>query len=255
MSRSASSLVRDLHRRRGREQRGLTLAEGVRLVEEALTTRLRIQLALVSPALEASARGRALKTDLAAAGAAPIEVSDRELEQLAATEHPQGVLLVIEPLRWTLSQVSPASRRPVLILDRVQDPGNVGTIIRTAHALGAAGVVALPGTAELQNPKTLRASMGALFRIPCVPVEEAAALGWCREQGLRLLITEAGAPLPAAADRAAPLALVFGNEGEGVRDGVAGQAAGRVGVPLQAGAESLNVAIAAGILLHEVTRE
>jgi TrmH family RNA methyltransferase len=255
LSRSASSLVRDLHLRRGRERRGLTLAEGVRLVEEAVAARVRIHLALASPALEASPRGRALKTALGSAGQTPVELSDGELEKLAATEHPQGVLLVVEPPRWTLSQIEPAPRRPVLVLDAVQDPGNVGTVIRTAHALGAAGLIALPGTAELLNPKTVRATMGALFRMPCVPAEELPWLGWCAELRLRVLVSEAGAALPASSERGVPLALVFGNEGQGIRESLLARADGKIGIPLRAGAESLNVSSAAAILLHEVIRD
>ena len=159
-------MIRDLKRRSGRERRGLALAEGVRLVEEALAAGVPIRGAVVSPALEATRRGEALKGALVAAGVKLETVDDRALGELADTEHPQGVVAVIEPREWFLDDIALEPRSAVLVLDAVQDPGNVGTMLRTALALGAAGVVALPGTADLSNPKVIRGSMGALLPAP-----------------------------------------------------------------------------------------
>jgi RNA methyltransferase, TrmH family len=253
MSHSLHTLVRDLRLRRGRERRGLALVEGIRLVEEALVAKTAVRHALASPALEATPRGRALKAALVRAGHPVESVSERVFDGLAATEHSQGVLAVIEPPRWRLEQLRPAPRAPALILDAVQDPGNVGTLVRTAFALGAAGVLALPGTAELTNPKTLRATMGACFHLPFVPVEEAGLREWARSLKVRVLLAEPGAAPPERGG-AAPLALVLGNEGMGIRASLESWADGRIGIALRAGAESLNVAVAAGILLHELTR-
>jgi len=254
MGHSLHTLVRDLRLRRGRERRGLALVEGVRLVEEALAAGAAIRHTLASPALEATARGRALKAALERGGHRIEPVSERVFDGLAGTEHTQGVLAVVEAPRWQLENVRPGSRTPALVLDGVQDPGNVGTLIRTAFALGSAGVLALPGTAELTNPKTLRATMGACFRLPFVPLEETALREWARALHVRVLLAEAGAA-PAPRGSAAPLALVVGNEGMGIRASLESWADGRIGIPLRPGAESLNVAVAAGILLHEMTRD
>jgi len=254
MSHSLHTLVRDLRLRRGRERRGLALAEGVRLVEEALAARLVIRHLLASPALEATPRGRALKAALNTAGHTVTDTDEREFNGLAATDHPQGVLAVIEPPAWTLDDVQPGPRAPVLVLDGVQDPGNVGTMVRSAFALGAAGVLALPGTAEMTNPKTLRATMGGYFRLPCIPVDEAALRRWAGSAGVRVLIAATDGTSPRSA-RGTPLAVVVGNEGAGTRPSLEGWAHGRIGIALRAGAESLNVAVAAGIILYEVTRE
>lgn len=247
------ALVRDLRLRRGRERRGLALAEGIRLVEEALAARIAIRHVLASPGLEASPRGQRLQARLTRAGLAVETVSAKQFDTLAATEQPQGVLAVIELPRWTLAQVQVAPRAPALVLDAVQDPGNVGTMIRTASGLGAAGVLALPGTAELGNPKTLRATMGAAFRHPFVSLEEAAFRRWAETGKIKVLLAEPGHGFPPSG--LGPLALVVGNEGAGVRASLASWAAGRIGIPLRPGVESLNVAVAAGILLFEVTRE
>jgi len=253
VSRTLLALVRDLHLRRGRERRGLTLAEGIRLVEEALEAGIEMRHVLVSPALEATPRGRGLQAVLAHQRCPVDRVTEKTFESLAATEHPQGVLAVIEHRTWSLEDIDPAPGHPVLVLDAVQDPGNVGTMIRTAFGLGAAGVIALPGTAELQNPKVLRAGMGGSFRIPCVPADEAAFRAWAGRKGLRVMLAEVGAPLPRRG--AGPVALVVGNEGAGLRPSLGEWASERAGVPLGPGAESLNVAVAAGILLYEVTRD
>lgn len=253
MAHALHTMIRDLHRRRGRERRGLALAEGVRLVEEALAARLVIRAALASPALEATPRGRALKASLLQAGVTVEEAPDREFAELAATEHPQGVLAVVEPRRWSLPEIRVAPRAPVLVLDAVQDPGNVGTMVRTAYALGAAGVLALPGSAEFTNPKALRAAMGSAFHLPCVAIDEPELRQWAERNRLRVLLAGRGGVPP---DRATvPTVLVVGNEGAGIRPGFASWATGTIGIPLRHGAESLNVAIAAGILLYEVTRE
>ena len=250
--------IRDLGRRRGRERRGLSLAEGVRLVEEAVASGIEVRGAAVSPGLEATTRGRALKSSLAARGVPLEEVSDSELAALADTEQPQGIVAVVRPPAWSLDRIATPPGAVLLVLDAVQDPGNAGTLLRTAHALGAAGVVALKGTVDLTSPKVLRGSMGALFRLPAVATEAAELLAWASARGIELWVAEAdGEALTRPAvprDRRPPLALIVGNEGAGVSRELEAAASRRVSIPLAGGAESLNVAVAAGILLYEVTR-
>jgi TrmH family RNA methyltransferase len=154
-----------------------------------------------------------------------------------------------------------------LVIDGVQDPGNVGTLIRTAHALGAAGTVVLRGTADIVSPKALRAAMGATFRHPVVSLDDAAFIAWARKRGVMLWAAAAdGTPLHRAlldASRGkgdggraddAPVAVIVGNEGAGIRPQLNALSTKRVAIPLSQGAESLNVAVAAGILLYEVLR-
>lgn len=254
MKRDLQGTIRDLHRRGGRERRGRTLAEGVRLVEEALAAGIALDGAVTSPALDATPRGRALAEALAARGVHVEAVSERDFGDLAETEHPQGVLAVIALPSWEPGQVRPGPARPVLVLDGVQDPGNVGTMARTALALGAAGLVALPGTAELANPKVVRGAMGALFRLPAIHLEGGSLAGWLTAAGAELWVAEAGAEPVAKVKPSGPVAIAVGNEGAGVRPEVAALARRRVGIPLAPGTESLNAAIAAAILLYEVTR-
>ena len=259
MSGSLQTLIRDLHRRRGRERRGLALAEGVRLVEEALAAEIPLRGAAVSPALEGTPRGQTLKTGLLERQIRVEEHSEAELEALADTEHPQGIIAVIEPRRWSLSDLRLPSGTTLVALDGVQDPGNVGTILRTGLGLGAAGVLALKGTADLTNSKVIRSAMGASFHVPAVQATAEEFVAWARLQRAEIWIAD-GAGEPAdrvprrSADRPA-VALVFGNEGAGVSPALESAASRRIGIPLSRKVESLNVAVAAGIILFEVTRE
>ena len=259
MSSSLQTLIRDLHRRRGRERRGLALAEGVRLVEEALAAGIVIRGAAVSPALETTTRGKALKAALLERGILLEAVSDQELDKLTDTEHPQGLTAVIEPKRWSLADVPLIPGLVILVLDGVQDPGNVGTMLRTALGLGAAGLVALKGTADLTNPKVIRGGMGATFRLPSVPATQEELVAWAQVQRAEIWVAAAGgdpvARLPRRTASRPPVLLVLGNEGSGVSPILHAAATRRVGINLAAGVESLNVAVAAGILLHEVTRD
>src|SRR5213078_5201056 len=222
----------------------------------ALAAGVAFKGALVAPDLARTARGTALVAELQGHAVGVEEVGARVFAQLADTETPQGIIAVIEPRRWTASDFAPPSGAVALVIDGVQDPGNVGTLIRTAHALGAAGTVVLRGTADPTSPKALRAAMGATFRHPVVSLDDAAFISWARTAGVTLWATAAdGEPLPRGVvetESAGPVAVIVGNEGAGIRPALNAVAAKRVAIPLAAGAESLNVAVAAGILLYEV---
>jgi RNA methyltransferase, TrmH family len=259
MGSSLQTLIRDLHRRRGRERRGLALAEGIRLVEEALATSTPVRGAAASPALEATTRGKALKAALLQKGVRVEDVSEDELMSLANTEHPQGVVAVVEPRQWGLADIRLIPGSVLLALDGVQDPGNVGTMLRTALGLGATGVLALKGTADLTNPKVIRGGMGASFRLPAVPASPEELLAWARLQRAQIWVADAGGEpadgLPPRAAQRPPVVLVVGNEGAGVGPVLDSAADRRIAIRQAPGVESLNVAVAAGILLYEVTRD
>ena len=254
MSSGLLSTVRDLARRRARRRRNLTVAEGVRLVEEILdVATASVRGVVTAPMLQASDRGTALKGRLGQLDVTQVEVSDQDLIQLAGTEHPQGAILVVEPPAWELGDIHVAPRRPVLVVDGVRDPGNVGALCRTAHGLGAAGILALPGSAELFAPKALRGSMGALFHLPALRCDDEVLVEWLWQQGIELWLSDThGTPVPEIEARSGMVALAVGNEGAGARQALKEHATHLIGVPLVAAAESLNVAVAAGILLYEV---
>ncbi|HST62452.1 MAG TPA: RNA methyltransferase [Longimicrobium sp.] len=254
LSRREQSLLRSLRQRKARQAEGLFLAEGVRAVEDLLASPLPVRLAVASSSLGDTPRGQALLHLLAARGVALRETDDRTLAALADTETPQGILAAapipaagLDALRM---EDDPAI---VLVLDAVQDPGNFGTLARTAEALGAIGLVALPGTVDPWNPKSVRAAMGSTFRLPVVEAGWDALAPFLRARGAETLAAVVGgSPLGDARPRRA--ALVLGNEGAGVGDETRAHADRAVGIPLRGRAESLNVAAAGAILLHDLLR-
>lgn len=254
------SLVRDLQRRKARGRRGLALVEGVRLVEEVLVAKLPIRGAVVAASFQRTARGKELVGELERHACPVEEVSEKAFSQLADTEAPQGIIAVVEPRRWRLDDIPVGPKSVLLVVDGVQDPGNVGTLLRTAHALGAVATLVLRGTADVLSPKALRAAMGATFRHPFVTLEDGAFITWARANDVTLWATAAdGVALGRALSGrkgkgAGPIAVIVGNEGAGIRPQLNAVSAQRVAIPLAQGAESLNVAVAAGILLYEVQR-
>jgi TrmH family RNA methyltransferase len=252
LSRSEASLIRGLHRRKVREEKGLFLAEGVRVVEDLLGAGIVLRQVVISPTLEDTPRGAALLSRLIAR-MDPRRVSDVQLAGLAATETPQGVVVVAEVPDATIPYLEdgPAA---ALVLDGVQDPGNLGTLVRSADAFGVAFVIALPGTVDAWNPKAVRASAGSSFRVPVIQSTPEAAADALRERGFRILAADSAGSAVDRIDLPGRIALVVGNEGGGVSERMRELADTEVAVPIRGGAESLNVAVAAGILLYLMTR-
>jgi len=244
------TLARDLKRRKARERTGLFVAEGVRTVEALCDSPLGLRGVLLAEGTEADERVRALLARLDARHVPLLRVPAAEFASAADTESPQGILALAEVPRRQADDL-PVPRR-VLVLDAIQDPGNVGTILRTAAALGVDVTITLPGTVDVWNAKVVRSAMGAVFAHPVVPMAWDEAERWLQAHDVPLWAADAaGDPLSvAAADRPARLALVVANEGAGVSPHVAAASARRVAIPMVPGAESLNVAVAAGILLY-----
>lgn len=244
------TLARDLKRRKARERTGLFVAEGVRTVEALCASPLALHGVLLAEGADADPRLRQLLDQLAARHVPFRRVSEADFASAADTDTPQGILALAEILRSEPDDL-PVPRR-VLVLDAVQDPGNVGTILRTAAALGVDVTIALPGTVDVWNAKVVRSAMGAVFAHPVVPMAWDEAERWLRVRDVSLWAADAaGAPVTvAAADLPTRLALVVANEGAGVSPHVAAAAQRLVAIPMVPGAESLNVAVAAGILLY-----
>src|SRR5256712_1229801 len=235
--------------------------EGVRLVEDALAEGLRFRGAVVAPDLERTARGTALVAELGR-HAVPVEqATARVFASLADTETPQGIIAVVEPRAWTLADIawSGGGGGAALVIDAVQDPGNVGTLIRTAHALGAAGTIALRGPADPLRPTARRAPLGATFRHPVVALDDPRFIAWTRQHGVTLWAAAVdGIPLHRALPlRGAgkgeggkvdegPIAGIVGNEGAGIRPQRNAVGAKRVAVPPAHGPQLLNVPVPAG---------
>ena len=244
------TLARNLRRRRARERQGRFVAEGVRAVEELLASGLAVDGVLASPALDATPRGAALRSRLSSSGVDVTDVTDADFASAADTESPQGVLAVAPVPARSLDRLHLAAADRLVVLDGLQDPGNVGTILRTAAALGAAGVLALPGTVDLWNAKVVRSAMGALFVRPALSCTWVELDRFRAAQHVALWGADAsGDPVDTTlTSLPARLGLAVGNEGNGLSAELRARIDRRVSIPIAT--ESLNVAVATGILLH-----
>lgn len=253
VSRSERKRIRGLGTRKDREAEGLFLAEGIRVVEELLAAGLPIRLAVVSPGLAETDRGQRLAERLRAATAVR-ETGVGELNELADTQTNQGVLVVAETPDASLETIPASGPSTILLLDGVQDPGNLGALVRSAGAFGCHLVLCLPGTVDPWNPKAVRASAGALFRVPVMKTDRDPVLEQLRARRFVVLGADAtGRPI----DRLAlpeRTVLAVGNEGAGLSEAVRSSVSSLVAVPMEREVQSLNVAVAAGILLYVVTR-
>jgi TrmH family RNA methyltransferase len=246
------TLARDLSRRKAREKHSLFVAEGVRSVEELLRSGLKVRGALVAPQLATAPRGQLLREALDQSRAEVSEVSEKDFRSAAQTDSPQGVLAIGEVPPHSFDTLEVGAMCRLLVLDGVQDPGNVGTILRTAAALGAAGTVALPGTVDLWNPKVIRSSMGAQFHHPAFHVDWETFWKFAQAKGIELWAADAQGE-PIGSGRAVRrLAIVVGNEGSGLNPEIRRRAHRTISLPIASSVESLNVAVAAGIILYEL---
>jgi TrmH family RNA methyltransferase len=237
-------------RSRERREAQVFVVEGVRLVEEALHAGWTASLVLYEGSLDE--RGQKIVQGFAEKGAAIEEVSAEVLQAASDTEAPQGLLAVL-PLR-TLPL--PEQIDFIFIPDGVKDPGNLGSMLRTAASAGVDAVVLPEATVDVYAPKVLRAAMGAHFRLPVQVLSWPVMQDILEQSGLRLYLADAGAGTSyTRADFRCPLALVVGGEAQGASSFAAGLAAELVHIPMPGGMESLNAAIAAALLLFEVVRQ
>jgi RNA methyltransferase, TrmH family len=237
--------------RKERRRERMFVLEGVRLVADALASGAALELALYAPEpLEATAAGKALAARLREIPRT-YEASQQVVAAAADTVHPQGV---VAAARWPT--VEPGRPGIVLVLDAVQDPGNLGTLLRSAEAVGVAEVLCAPGTADVYAPKVVRAAMGAHFRLA---VEQE--LGWEAVDERLMAVdhvyaAEAGATMPYyAADWRQPSALLVGSEARGLSEDGRARATKLIGIPMRGGAESLNAAVAGSVILFEALRQ
>ncbi len=245
-----SKHLRALHRRKERRASGEFLVEGPRVLSDLLRTGRPVTLVLYTEASLEEPDGRDLLARIAEAEI-PLElVSEVELRRHSDTVTPQGWLATAPIPTWTWSDVDGAR---LLVLDAVRDPGNVGTLIRAAEALGAGGVVMLPGTADPWNPKVVRAASGSSLRLPVFEAGWDDVLARLREWGTPVWVAEADGDIVGRGDpRPRHVAVVLGNEGEGVSVRVRAAADRIIAIPMRGEVESLNAAIAGAILMDRL---
>jgi RNA methyltransferase, TrmH family len=259
-------LVKRFRRLRNGGERSLILIEGVKMIEEALAAGAHFESIAFTSDLEMTERGLVLQDELQRVPCRGALLSKQVMDYISDTETPQGVAAMVARPNFAISDLLATPSQLIVVADGIQDPGNVGTIIRTAEAAGANGVVALPGTASPFGAKAVRASMGSVLRLPVATGPSRDELiSIFREKRLNLVVAspEKYVPVDASAkirlyteaDYRSPTALIFGAEGSGVSEGLAAEASISIHIPMASGVESLNVATAASIVLYEAARQ
>ena len=260
-----NSRLKELRRalaRPGREGNHPVGIEGPNLLAEAVRAGLRIHCVFAAQGNEH------MLEQIPLAAETEVLVTPAEiLNSALATEAPQPVAALVEPPDWTWAHLlgargkatplnTPLITPLIIVLAELQDPGNLGTILRSTEAFGASGVLSLPGTVSAWNPKAVRASAGSVFRVPVLTVGAVDAFRHLREAAINILATTVRAAQPAdLVDLAEPVAIVIGNEGSGVPSELAAKAHEAITIPCPGPVESLNAAVAASVLLYEASRQ
>ncbi len=230
-----------LHTRKGREKEQQFLIEGFHLIEEAMKSSITIETLLLTDETSVPQSWQLNKLDC-------VEISQSVMKEISETKTPQGIAAVCQIPAKPSVQVNGGQ---FLLIDRVQDPGNVGTMIRTADAAGLTAVILGQGCADLYNSKVIRASQGSLFHLPVIIAELSTWIAHCKETGIPVFGTALkGASSYSAIEPQSDFALLVGNEGEGVTPSLLATCDQNMYIPIYGQAESLNVAVATGILLY-----
>ena len=252
--------LRSLRLRKYRQREGLFFIEGIRIVEEALTAGAPVETLVYAPDLLVSDRARAIVERLDPARC--LALSGDLFHALSGRDAPQGIAATVRFTDPALSEIPLVDDLLVIVAYQLRDPGNLGTIIRTADAVGATGVVVVEPSVDLYDPGAVRATMGSLFALPIVRLADEAVLSrWfddVRATGVPLQVVASSAhatQLHFEADYRRPLALLVGSERRGLPQAVRERADIQVRLPMSGRATSLNVAAATAALVYEIVRQ
>lgn len=256
LSKARRAVIADLGSRAGRERHGRFLLEGPRAIEDALARGAQLEELVAVPSAEAEVR-RWLDAGLVPARTRLWRASQDELAELADTTTPQGVLAVGALPDPGLDALPDDPGRVTLLVDGVQDPGNLGTLLRTLVAVGGRAAICCKGTVDPYNPKALRGSAGAALSLGLAwGIPRAAAVEWCRARGVAIVALVAGGrDLFAGGLPGGPLALAVGAEAAGLSPEVESAAALAAGIPMEPGVESLSAAVAGSVALYALAHD
>lgn len=256
-SRRWETRVRRLAARQYREQEGVCYVEGIRPVLDALESGVRLEALLFSPELLRSEVALRMISEQEAAGVLVVELPAASFERLSDREHPMGLAAIVYWRPLALEALPSGPETLLVMAEEMRDPGNLGTLLRTMDAVGGSGVVVVGASTDPTHPKCLKASMGTIFRLLVARAASVEAfLQWAKEKQVSTVATTArrGTSFWTVPYRR-PLALLLGNEGEGLRPETLEQADVIARIPMWGTASSLNVSVAAGALLYEIKRQ
>ncbi|MDX3926619.1 MAG: RNA methyltransferase [Shinella sp.] len=248
--------IRALAQKKARDETRSFMAEGLKLVIDALDLGWTIKTLVYAKAAKGKPQVEQVAAKTVASGGLVLEVSEKVISTITRRDNPQMVVGIFEQRYRSLRDIRPAANETYVALDRVRDPGNLGTIIRTADAAGASGVILVGETTDPFSLETVRATMGSVFAMPIAKASAADFVRWRKETAAHVVATH----LAGAVDyrtigyRDKPIVLLMGNEQAGLPDELAREADALARIPQAGRADSLNLAIATGIMLFEARR-
>lgn len=248
--------VRALKQKKYREESGMFFIEGIRFVEEVLKEDIPISKVLVSECLSDVNGGKEILEKVKERGCSVFTMPHKLFIELSDTKNPQGILAILHARNYKIEDMYD-EKNFFIILDYIQDPGNMGTIIRTADAVGATGVVLSKGCVDIYNPKVLRSTMGSVFHIPiCFSEDIFKTLDDMKSKGIKVCAAHLEGDCDYFdIDVTDNIAIIIGNEANGISQEIKEYADILVRIPMVGKAESLNASVAAGILMYEVLRK
>jgi RNA methyltransferase, TrmH family len=248
--------LRSLADPKQRKKEHAFLIEGVKMVEEALRDKAGVQTVVASPGL-VQHHGKGILKLAENEHIEVVWISERLMDSLAESKSPQPVMAVVGAGNFGEDDLLSCSSGLIIVAHQFQDPGNLGTIIRTAEAVGASGVAVTAGTVDPHNAKAVRASMGSILRVPVVPMSDLKAfLSACRQKGFQITATTiAGTTTHFDADFIKPTVVILGQEGSGLPRDLMDCIDVSLRIPMADAIDSLNVATAAAVVLYEAMRQ
>jgi TrmH family RNA methyltransferase len=249
-------LARSLHRRKYRKLHSRFLVEGIRLLKETLDNNAEIETIFHCPEKLRSEVGFKLLEEAQRRGVKILRVSERVIESISLKDNPQGIIGVAKTFQSDLKDVPLSPQSCILWAHEIRDPGNIGAMIRTCDAFGVGAFILTGNSADPFDPKSVRASMGSIFSVPIILRDDPMnVMEFLRASGFYLLATSPHAEkLSFELSYRFPLAVMVGNEGEGLPDRLMEMADERVRIPMTGSTDSLNVSVAAGVILYEAIR-
>ncbi len=249
--------IKSLALKNNREKYNEFVIEGIRMVKEALQSNAKIKAVALSNSFYSNERNRAFINLCSQSYYKLFNIPDNLFAEISQTESPQGVLAVLSIKSHSLEDVNFKHSPFIVYCDAIQDPGNMGTIVRTADAAGADAVILSKGCVDIYNPKSVRSTMGSLFHLPVIKSEDInQTFSFFKERELSIISGHlSDAEYHFEIDMRQGLVIVIGNEANGVSKQVVEMSNHLVKIPIVGHAESLNVGIASGILMYEVVRQ
>jgi TrmH family RNA methyltransferase len=246
---SVYKLIKALSRKKVRANSGLFFMEGTRLLEEAINRGVKIKYLIINETAENIPKINQ--------GCQILRLSNNLFKKISETVSPQGIIAVAKQIEISLTDIILGENPLVVVLNGLQDPGNLGTIIRSSAAAGVSAVLLTGGTVDLYNPKVIRSTMGSLFQVPIVNgLKDDEAVKWLNDHSINIMVADLDSEAYYySVDLKKPLALVIGNENRGPNDIWRMAAYKKIKIPILGFTESLNASVAAGIILYDAVRQ